>query len=70
MKIHRTEKDLVHVSLSRRNIENLLHMLDNRTKTRPSLENLLEDTILLVEAEENDEHYGEREPGKMSWERV
>lgn len=56
-----------HVVLSRRNLENLLHMLDNRDKARPALDN----GVLIVEAEEDEEHYADRAlgaPGHTSWE--
>jgi len=60
---------MVHVSLSRRNIENLLHMLDNRDKSRPSLSARDNDIEILIEAQEDDEHYVDGRPaGAMSWE--
>lgn len=52
------------VSLSRRNLETLIKMLDQRVGM-PSLVRRTESGIILrVRAEENDEHYGERKPGK------
>lgn len=56
-----------HIILSRRNIEALLHMLDNRTKQRPAL---VKGDGVVVEAQEDDEHYRGVTPGVMSWERV
>ena len=55
-----------HFVLSRRNVNNLLHMLDNRDKARPAL---IGDGFL-IEIEEDDVHYEGREAGTMSWERV
>ena len=54
----------VGVALSRKNVEALLHMLDNRDKQKPAL---IGDGFI-VEVQENDEHYEDREPGSMSWE--
>jgi hypothetical protein len=59
---------VVHVRLSRRNIENLLHMLDDRDKIRPALSGRDNHFEILVEAQENDEHYVDRPAGSMSWE--
>jgi len=42
-----------------------LYMLDNRTKQRPAL---IKTDGLIVEVQENDEHYKGRTPGVMSWE--
>lgn len=53
-----------HFVLSRRNILNLLHMLDNRDKARPALMG----GGFVIEAQEDDEHYGDRAAGPMSWE--
>lgn len=55
-----------HFILSRRNINALLHMLDNRDKTRPALHG----DGFIIEAQEDDEHYNDREwpIGRMSWE--
>lgn len=58
------KRDGNHFTLSRRNLEALLHMLDNRDKKRPAL---MGDGFM-VEAQEDDEHYGDRKPGTMSWE--
>ena len=62
-------ENVIEVSLSRKNIESLLYMLDNRDKARPALAREDDDCVLLVVAEENDEHYMLREPGTMCWER-
>jgi hypothetical protein len=57
------------VSLSRRNLEALLAMLDGddeRGEEGRALHRRVEDgTILTVIAEENAEHYGERQAGHM-----
>ena len=62
------ESSQVVVSLSRRNIENLLHMLDNRDKVVPALSGRDNHIEILVMPEEDDVHYADREAGKMSWE--
>jgi DNA-directed RNA polymerase subunit H (RpoH/RPB5) len=54
-----------HIILSRKNVEALLHMLDHRDKQRPAI---LKGDGLIVEVQENDEHYTDRTPGVMSWE--
>ena len=55
-----------HIVLSRRNLNNLLHMLDEGIKTRPGLVG----DGFIVEAEEDDTHYAGRDypAGTMSWE--
>ena len=55
---------MIHIKLSRRNVEALLHMLDNRDKVQPAIIK----GQYIIEVEENDVHYGDREPGVMSWE--
>lgn len=61
---------MVHVRLSRRNLENLIHMLDERDKARPGLTCRDNDIEILIEAQENDEHYDAKglPAGSMSWE--
>lgn len=59
----------IHVRLSRRNIMSLLHMLDDRDKVQPALAGRDQYVEILVEAQEDDEHYGGGPIGKMSWER-
>lgn len=58
----------IHVTLSRRNLQTLLLKLDvdrsERTIVR-RCEDGDELHYLSVKAEEDDEHYGEREPGRM-----
>jgi len=54
-----------HIVLSRRNVEALLHMLDNRDKGRPAL---VKGSGLIVEVRENEDYYQGRTPGVMSWE--
>lgn len=62
MNISRTE-DVVHVRLSRRNLEHLIKMLDTNVGM-PTLKRRIENgTTLFVSAEENADHYSEREPG-------
>ena len=39
-------------------------MLDNRDKVQPAIIK----GQYIIEVEENDVHYGDREPGVMSWE--
>lgn len=59
------------LSLSRNNLEALLHMLDNPIHQIPSLTRTVESgQLLVVLPQENKEHYGSREVpmGKMSWE--
>lgn len=56
-----------HVILSRKNIESLLHMLDNRDKARPAI---VKGDGLVVEVQEDGEHYQGVTPGVMSWERT
>lgn len=56
-----------HIILSRRNVEALLHMLDNRDKQRPAI---VKGDGLVVEVQEDGEHYEGRTPGVMSWERT
>ena len=65
MKCIQTEP-YVHIVLSRKNVESLLHMLDNRDKEQPGLAH----HDLIVEVEEDNVHYVDREAGQMSWERA
>ncbi len=61
----------VQVTLSRRNLESLIKMLDDRDKWQPALERLTEDNITIsVLAQEDSEHYDGRAIGPMSWETV
>lgn len=62
------ERGLVRVSLSRRNLTALLHMLDTRCYGQPGLLRMDDETVLVVTAEEDADHYDEREAGRMSWE--
>lgn len=48
------------VTLSRRNLESLLHKLDWEGSERTIVNG-----PLVVKAEDNDEHYRDREPGPM-----
>lgn len=62
----------VNITLSRRNLTNLLHMLDNNIHQEPALmvrdDHGEDDVVVLVQPQEDDEHYEDREPGSMSWE--
>lgn len=58
-----TSGQIVRVTLSRRNLEHLLQMLDHNVGS-PSLKRRVEnDTYLYVVAEENESHYLGREAG-------
>jgi len=48
------------VTLSRRNLETLIKMLDHKTGIA-SLKRLTDEGVLLVRAEEDDEHYADRD---------
>jgi hypothetical protein len=59
------------VKLSRSNLKTLLHKLDNKTQGRFDANNTLvrvteDDWFLMITAEEDDDHYGSRERGKMN----
>ena len=56
------------VTLSRRNLESLTKMLDDRDKWQPTLTRHGDDITILVEVQEDSEHYDGREIGPMSWE--
>jgi hypothetical protein len=57
----------VHVKLSGRNLRELQAMLDDRTGHQRSLGRLGDNgVVLVVEVEEDSEHYGERAPGPGS----
>lgn len=58
----------VTVTLSRRNLESLLRMLDEGRKqgALTARDNHIE---ILVQGQENEDHYTDRDPGSMSWER-
>ena len=62
------ESRYVHVVLSRRNLESLTKMLDDRDKWQPALTRQDEDVNILVEVQEDSEHYDGRAIGPMSWE--
>lgn len=58
------------LTLSRRNLNSLLHMLDDRDKGQPALSGRDQHVEILVEAQEDEAHYTNGQPaGKMSWER-
>jgi hypothetical protein len=55
----------IHVTLSRRNLKTLLLKLDEPASVR-TLERLTEEGhFFIITSEEDDIHYGEREPGPM-----
>lgn len=54
---------VINVQLSRRNLQHLLRLLDMRVALTTLNRELEDGTILHVKAEENNEHYGSREPG-------
>ena len=64
-----TDVASITVTLSRRNLENLLHMMDEGRVTG-ALSARDQDIEILVQGQENDVHYDERVPGVMSWERT
>jgi len=56
------------LTLSRRNLASLLHMLDEG-RTAGALTGRDENVEILVQAQEDDVHYADRDAGAMSWER-
>lgn len=59
---------LVQLRLSRRNINALLRMLDERDKVMPALSGRDKHVEILVLAQEDEEHYTDYAAGSMSWE--
>lgn len=58
----------IHLRLSRRNIVSMLRMLDDRDKGAPALNGRDQGVEIIVQAQEDDEHYLDRPAGRMSWE--
>lgn len=65
MKLEANWDRLITVSLSRRNLEGLLAQLDTNESTSDTSQIMRRDgdTLLIVVAEENEKHYGDRPAG-------
>lgn len=54
-----------HIVLSRRNLLALLHKLDKSGSSR-TLVKSCDNGVLIVRAEDDSEHYGDKKPGQMT----
>ena len=58
----------MHIKLSRRNVENLLIMLDDPEQASATVSLYHSEARITIEVEENIDHYSDvRPPGLMSW---